>query len=173
MSCFIYEGTKLIVELNYNVNEFKKEWYPDWKEGMQVYPKKFEHPVVEEDNLLREKTREERILMDDEVSLLQVGEKVEDGQIIKIECNDGELVTPRWNFEEKKWEEGANKESLILERKDKLLQYKKIQEEIKELKELEEIDETFASPEAIELLTKKLSELKKEITILFEKIKKL
>ena len=58
----------------------------------------------------------------------------------------------------------------MLERKNKILEYKKTQTEIKELEELEEL---FPSPETIAMLKKKLEEEKREIEELTKKIKKL
>ncbi len=156
------------------VEEFKsraKEIFPKWEEGFFASEVEFFDPIIDHDTKeLREKTREERILLNNAVELLQAGEKIVKGEIVTVSYKEDEFVLPRWNNESKIWEEGANKEVIMLERKNKILEYKKTQTEIKELEELEEL---FPSPETIAMLKKKLEEEKREIEELTKKIKKL
>lgn len=154
--------------LNYTKDEFKKEWYEDFQEGDFISETKFDYPVVE-DGEIRDMTREEKILILNQMDLLTDGEMVADGIIKKIDCPD-DFVQAKWNKELNIWEEGANKESLMLERKNKILEYAQYKKEIEELKEF---SEEFESDETIELLESKMKALKDEINLLLVKIKKI
>lgn len=80
-------------ELNYDFEVFKnnpKKYYKDWK--IESDPETYYHIASHVDykfpkfanDILREKTREERILEDNETSLLEAGEYVENNEIIKV-----------------------------------------------------------------------------------------
>lgn len=79
---YIYKKDKLIDTLNYDINEFKKEWYPNFQKDMKVYDRKFEYPIFENEEL-REMTKEEKIKNDIDV-FLDEGEIIENKNLIKI-----------------------------------------------------------------------------------------
>ena len=56
---YIYKKDELIDTLNYDINEFKKEWYPNFQKDMKVYDRKFEYPIFENEEL-REMSKEEK-----------------------------------------------------------------------------------------------------------------
>lgn len=131
--------------------------------------KPFENPVSDDLMSIREMTREELILTKNRIDLLLDGEYVESGEIKTIE-KPLDLIRPIWNRELHIWNEGMTKEELMLKRKDKILEYKKIKEEISVL---EELSMEFESDGTVELLKIKMAEIKKEIDHLYEKIKNL
>ena len=106
----IYKGEKYITSLNYSKEEFKKEWYPEWEEDMIISDIKFLNPILD-NGTLREKTREELILLDNKIELLQAGEYVEKGGIKLVEA-PANLFKKKWNVENKSWEEGASLKEL-------------------------------------------------------------
>lgn len=79
---YIYKKDKLIDTLNYDIKEFKKEWYPNFQDDMKIYDKKFEYPVFENGGL-REMTKEEKIKNGINVTL-EEGEVIKNNNLIKI-----------------------------------------------------------------------------------------
>nr|DAN33493.1 MAG TPA: protein of unknown function (DUF4376) [Caudoviricetes sp.] len=79
---YIYKKDELIDTLNYDINEFKKEWYPNFQNDMKVYDRKFEYPIFENEEL-REMTKEEKIKNGIDV-ILEEGEVIENKNLIKI-----------------------------------------------------------------------------------------
>ena len=79
---YIYKKDKLIDALNYDINEFKKEWYPNFQDDMKIYSKQFKYPVFENGEL-REMTKEEKIKNGINV-ILEEGEVIENNNLIKI-----------------------------------------------------------------------------------------
>ena len=79
---YIYKKDELIDTLNYDINEFKKEWYPNFQKDMKVYDRKFEYPIFENEEL-REMTKEEKIKNGINV-ILEEGEVIENNNLIKI-----------------------------------------------------------------------------------------
>ena len=79
---YIYKKDELIDTLNYDINEFKKEWYPNFQKDMKVYDRKFEYPIFENEEL-REMTKEEKIKNGIDV-ILEEGEVIENKNLIKI-----------------------------------------------------------------------------------------
>lgn len=79
---YIYKKDELIDTLNYDINEFKKEWYPNFQKNMKVYDRKFEYPIFENEEL-REMTKEEKIKNGIDV-ILEEGEVIENKNLIKI-----------------------------------------------------------------------------------------
>ncbi|WP_427185531.1 DUF4376 domain-containing protein [Fusobacterium nucleatum] len=78
---YIYKKEKLIDILNYDINEFKKEWYP-FQEDMKIYNKQFEYPIFENGEL-REMTKKEKVLNGITVTL-EEGEIIKNNNLIKI-----------------------------------------------------------------------------------------
>ena len=104
MTIYIYQNNELLIgviapsleEFNANPSKF----YPNIPEGQFVTSEyKYDYPIIE-GNLVRNKTREERILLDNETALLNQGEYVESNQIKFKACPNGLYkslwVTPNW-----------------------------------------------------------------------------
>ncbi len=149
--------------------EFKGEpikYYPSWDNTMYASLEKYNNPVLDKrTGEIREKTREELILIDNKLELLQEGEYVETGEIIVVEAPEN-LIKKVWNKEVHFWEEGATREELIEERKNKILEYKKLKDDKKDLE-----DSGFSSEEEILMLSEKMALLEVDINNLAEKIK--
>ena len=79
---YIYKKDELIDTLNYDINEFKKEWYQNFQNDMKVYDRKFEYPIFENEEL-REMSKEEKIKNGIDV-ILEEGEVIENKNLIKI-----------------------------------------------------------------------------------------
>lgn len=98
---YIYKKEKLIDILNYDINEFKKEWYPNFQEDMQIYDKKFEYPIFEK-GMLREMTRDERVANNIEITLDE-GEFIQDKKLIKVPKPQGNSKYLNWDKEKHLW----------------------------------------------------------------------
>lgn len=151
--------------------EFKKnpnKFFPNWEVTMYASLEKYNNPVLDKKvGEIREKTREELILIDNKSELLQDGEYVEDGEIIVVEAPEN-FIKKVWNKEIHIWEEGATREELIEERKNKILEYKKLKNDKKDLE-----DSGFSSEEEVILIVEKMELLEANINNLAEKIKSL
>lgn len=85
------ENLNYIIGLNYDYEDFKKNpslYYPEWKTSYYATENKYEHPIIDEDSVIREMTREEKILNLGMEELLEDGEYIQDGQIIKVEYDE-------------------------------------------------------------------------------------
>lgn len=151
--------------------EFKKnpnKFFPSWEITMYASLEKYNNPILDKKTgEIREKTREELILIDNKLELLQDGEYVEAGEIIIVETPN-DLIKKVWNKEAHIWEEGATREELIEERKNKILEYKKLKDDKKDLE-----DSGFSSEEEITMIVEKMELLEANINNLAEKIKSL
>ena len=98
---YIYKKEKLIDTLNYDINEFKKEWYPDFQDDMQIYDKKFEYPILEK-GMLREMTRDEKVFNNIEV-VLDEGEFIQNKKIIKVPKPQDNSKYLNWDKEKHLW----------------------------------------------------------------------
>lgn len=163
---YIYKGTELIESLNYTKEEFKKEWYPGWEDKMLISNIKFLNPILDNGEL-REKTREELILLDNKSELLQDGEYISKNKILKKEIPEN-LIYPIWNKDKKIWEEGIKKEQAIELRKNKIVEYEKLEEEKELIK-----NSKFSTEYEIKAITEKMAVLEVYINTLSEKIKAL
>ena len=152
-----------------NYTEFKEEpikYYPSWDNTMYASLEKYNNPVLDKKTgEIREKTREELILLDNKLELLEDGEYVEAGKIVVVKAPDN-LIKKNWNKKMHIWEEGATREELIEERKNKILEYKKLKDDKKDLEE-----SGFSSEEEILMLSEKMTLLEVDINNLAEKIK--
>ena len=129
---------------------------------------KYNNPVLDKKTgEIRGKTREELILLDNKLELLQDGEYVETEKIVVVKAPDN-LIKKIWNKEAHIWEEGATREELIEERKNKILEYKKLKDDKKDLG-----DSGFSSEEEISMIVEKMELLEVNINNLAEKIKSL
>lgn len=110
-------------------------------------------------NELREMTREEKILLLEEIDLLVDGEYLENGEIKEIKyIKELGYYRPTWNKELHIWEEGTTKEEFIEIRKNKILEYSKLEEDKKLLE-----NSKFSTLEEIELIVNKMQILEVEI----------
>ena len=170
---YIYDkNLKLIAQpFIKDYEEFKEnpiKYFPSWETTMFASLEKYNNPVLDKKTgEIREKTREELILINNKLELLQDGEYVEDGEIIVIEAPEN-FIKKVWNKEVHIWEEGATREELIEERKNKILEYKKLKDDKKDLEE-----SGFSSEEEILMLSEKMALLEADINSLGEKIKAL
>ncbi|MGL5570793.1 hypothetical protein [Cetobacterium sp.] len=120
MIIYIYDIKILTVVARPIVNsyeEFKAEpirYYPEWNINSHISTEvEFQNPILDS-GVIREKTREELILLDNQIELLQDGEYIENNRIIKVEAPNY-LFKKLWNKESNAWEEGATQEDINLE----------------------------------------------------------
>ena len=110
------EKLEHIISLNYNYEDFKKNptlYYPNWQNTFYATENKYEYPVIDTNNIIREMTREEKILNLDMEELLEDGEYLENDKLIVIEYDEKLGYLKRtWNKETHIWYEGATKEEL-------------------------------------------------------------
>ncbi|MGL5639868.1 MAG: hypothetical protein ACRCW7_11130 [Cetobacterium sp.] len=118
MIIYIYDIKTLQVVARPIVNsydEFKAEpikFYPDWNiENHLASEIEFQNPILNS-GVIREKTREESILLDNKTELLQDGEYIENNKIIVVEAPDY-LYKKYWNKEIHEWQEGATQEEIL------------------------------------------------------------
>ena len=151
--------------------EFKKnpnKFFPSWEITMYASLEKYNNPVLDKKTgEIREKTREELILIDNKLELLQDGEYVEAGKIIVAEAPDN-LIKKVWNKELHIWEEGTTREEFIEMRKNKILEYSKLEEEKRIFENTK-----FPSENEVEVIIEKMAILEADINNLAEKIKAL
>ncbi|WP_278572167.1 hypothetical protein [Fusobacterium ulcerans] len=108
---------------------------------------------------IREMTREEKILLLEEIDLLADGEYLENGEIKEIKyIKELGYYRPTWDKELHIWEEGTTKEEFIEIRKNKILEYSKLEEDKKLLE-----NSKFSTLEEIELIVNKMQILEVEI----------
>lgn len=99
MLIYIYKNNTLIAGVPApNLEEFNAnptKFYPPMPEGLFVASTTYyTHPIIE-GNTVRNKTREERILLDNELTLLLEGEVVENNSIVTIP-KPIDLLKPKW-----------------------------------------------------------------------------
>ncbi len=127
MSIYIYQNNELLIgviapsleEFNNNPSKF----YPHIPEGVFVTSEtRFDYPIVE-GNTVRNKTREERILLANELELLYQGEYVDNNEILVKDCPNG-LYKPQWVSPN--WIEGATIDEV---KEEKRLELKRSRDE--------------------------------------------
>jgi len=164
---YIYDKEgNFIEQLNYEKHEFKTEWYSKWENSYIISEIKFDNPIIDKGEI-REKTREELILLDNKLELLQEGEHINKSKILKKEIPE-ELISPIWNKDKKIWEEGITKEELTETRKNKIVEYEKLEEEKKLLE-----GSKFSSEDEMKAITEKMAVIEGSINELADKIKAL
>ena len=112
MIIYIYDIKTLQIIASPCAKEYKvfrekpNDFYPAWDNenhlGSSIM---FQNPIII-DNQIREKTRQELILIDGKLSLLQSGEYIENGSLIKVEAPK-EFLKPSWDKELRTWYESA------------------------------------------------------------------
>lgn len=143
--------------------EFKKnpnKFFPNWETTMYASLERYNNPILDKKTgEIREKTREEKILLDKKLDLLADGEYLENGEIKEIKyIKELGYYRPTWNKELHIWEEGTTKEEFIEIRKNKILEYSKLEEDKKLLE-----NSKFSTLEEIELIVNKMQILEVEI----------
>lgn len=123
---YVYKKDKLVDILNYDISEFKKEWYPNFQDDMQIYDKKFEYPILEK-GILREMTRDERVANNIETALDE-GEFIQNKKIIKVPKPQSNSKYLNWDKEKHLWLLDTEKQyqnyiSAIDSIKSKILEY--------------------------------------------------
>ena len=120
MIIYIYDITTLEVVARpviKNYEEFKAEptkFYPDWDIANHLSSEtEFQNPIMD-NGVVREKTREEPILLDNKLELLQDGEYIENNKIIVVDPPHY-LYKKSWNKETNIWEEGATQDEIDIE----------------------------------------------------------
>lgn len=115
MIVYVYDIKTLQIIASPYAKEYKvfkekpNDFYPDWdKENHLGSSIMFQNPIII-NNQIREKTRQELILIDGKLSLLQPGEYIENGNLIKIEAPK-EFLKPIWDKELRTWYESATLE---------------------------------------------------------------
>ena len=100
-----------------NYEEFKAEptkFYPDWDVVNHLSAEtEFQNPIMN-NGVIRDKTREELIILDNKTELLQDGEYIENNKIIVVDPPYF-LYKKSWNKETNIWEEGATSEEVTKE----------------------------------------------------------
>lgn len=116
---------------------------------------------------IREMTREEKILLLEEIDLLVDGEYLENGEIKEIKyIKELGYYRPAWDKELHIWEEGTTREEFIEIRKNKILEYSKLEEEKRIFENTK-----FPSENEVEVIIEKMAILEADINNLQEKIK--
>lgn len=105
-----------IIGLNYDYEDFKKNpalYYPEWDTSYYATTNKYDHPIIDDNNVIREMTREEKILKLGMEELLEDGEYIQDGKLIVVKYDEKLGYLKRaWNKETHVWYEGATPEEL-------------------------------------------------------------
>lgn len=93
-------------------DELLKQIFSDWQVGDILYigSGKLENPIWD-NGTLREKSREEQIILDNKIELLYDGEVLRDGEIVKIEPTQ-EFYMKVWNKVSEVWEESSQSKAL-------------------------------------------------------------
>lgn len=157
---YVYNKDLEIIAQPYitNLEEFKEsptKFYPDWDNTMYAALEKYNNPILDiATNQIREKTRTELILLDNKIELLEEGEIIENKEIKKIEKPKGYKI----EWQSPNWVETITKEELTELRKDKILEYSKLEEDKKLLE-----SSKFSTLEEIELIVEKMQILEVEI----------
>ena len=161
------EKLEHIISLNYDYDNFKKNpslYYSDWQTSYYASPTKYEYPIIDTDDVIREMTREEKILNLGMEELLIDGEILEDGKIKSIEAPKT-LIRAAWNKETKEWYETMTKEELLEKRAQKIIEYSNLENEKKTLE-----NSRFTTEDEIQLVVDKMLNLELEINNLADQI---
>ena len=109
------EKLEHIISLNYDYDNFKKNpslYYSDWQTSYYASPTKYEYPILD-NGVIREMSRREKILKLGMEDLLDDGEYIQAGEIVKVEYDEKlGFYKKMWDRESHIWYEGATKEEL-------------------------------------------------------------
>lgn len=168
----IYDkNLKHLITLNYDYEDFKTNpslYYPDWKTEYYASPTKYEYPILDNE-VIREMTREEKILQLGMEELLIDGEYLQEGKIIKVEYDESlNYYKKAWDKINHIWYEATTQAEFTEMRAKKILEYSKLEQDKKVLE-----NSKFSTQEEIQLITEKMTALEKEINDIADKIKTL
>lgn len=161
------EYLEYLIGLNYDYEDFKKNpslYYPKWKMSYYATENKYEYPIVDEDEIIREMTREEKIIKLSMKDLLTDGEYLENGEIKTIKAPES-IIRAAWNRETCQWYETMTKEELLEKRSQKIIEYSKLEEEKKVLE-----NSRFSTTDEIQLVASKMANVEMEINSLASQI---
>ena len=120
MIIYIYDIKTLQVVARPIINSYGEfiaeptKFYPDWDINNHISTEvEFQNPILDS-GVIREKTREELILLDNKIELLQDGEYIDNNKIVVVEAPNN-LFKKVWNKIANTWEEGATQEEINLE----------------------------------------------------------
>lgn len=148
--------------------ENPQDFYPTWNEEMYASKDKLQYPIIDkETNLIREKTQEE--LKIEGIIALDDGEYIENGKLIKVEYDEKlGYYKKAWDKENHIWYEGTTHDEFVKMRADKILEHSQLEENKKALE-----NSKFTTQDEIQLITKKMQILEKEINDIADKVKTL
>ena len=161
------EYLEYLIGLNYDYEDFKKNptlYYPAWTANYYAGPTKYEYPIITEEGIIREMTREEKIIKLNMKDLLNDGEYLENREIKTIKAPES-IIRPAWNSEKKEWYETMTKEELLEKRSQKIIEYSKLEEEKKVLE-----NSRFSTTDEIKLVASKMTNIEMEINSLASQI---
>lgn len=169
---YIYNKDLKLIAQPYtkNYEDFKEDpikYFPSWETTMYASLEKYNNPILDKARGIREKTREELILLDNKLEFLQDGECIEAEEIIYVEAPE-DLIKKIWNKDKNIWKEGATREEIIEKRKNKILKYSYLKKEKDDL-----IASGFAIQEEIDSTNIQMDLYKKDIDTLEIKLKNL
>lgn len=155
---YVYNKDLEIIAQPYitNLEEFKEsptKFYPDWDNTMYAALEKYNNPILD-NAVIREKTREELILLDNKIELLEEGEIIENGEIRKIKKPEGYKI--EWKYPN--WVEKITVEELLEIRKNKILEYTELEKEKQAL-----ADSKFPAEAEIQAIIDKMGKVEIEI----------
>lgn len=163
---YLYDENLILCDvLPYTMEELegKKIKLKDiYKEFEYFSEERIDYPKIKNGKIVS-KTKEE--LKIEGIIPLTEGEYVETGEIIVVEAPK-DLLRPKWNRDLNIWVEGMTKEELIEERKNKIVEYEKLEEEKKLLE-----GSKFSTEDEIKAITEKMAILEGYINTLSDKIK--
>lgn len=166
------EKLKHLISLNYDYEDFKKNpslYYPDWQTSYYATENKYEYPVIDENGVIREMTREEKILNLDMEELLVDGEYLQNKEIIRVEYDESlNYHKKAWDKINHIWYEATTQAEFTEMRAKKILEYSKLEQDKKVLE-----NSKFSTQEEIQLIIEKMTALEKEINDIADKIKTL
>lgn len=129
MNIFIYNKNNLLIEgtpVVPNFQEFQEnpiKFFPEWDIDNNIASEtQFSDPILKGETI-SEKSREEQILLDNRLELLQDGEYLENGNIIIVPIPENFFIK-KWNKSENIWIEGATQDQIkkrIVEIEDELM----------------------------------------------------
>ena len=161
------EYLEYLIGLNYDYEDFKKNptlYYPAWTANYYASPTKYEYPIITEEGIIREMTREEKIIKLSMKDLLNDGEYLENGEIKTIKAPES-IIRAAWNRETCQWHETMTKEELLEKRSQKIIEYSKLEEEKKVLE-----NSRFSTTDEIQLVASKMANVEMEINSLASQI---
>lgn len=155
------ENLEHIVSLNYDYEIFRKDpyrYYPEWETSYYASPTKYEYPILD-NGVIREMSRREKILNLGMEDLLDDGEYIQAGEIVKIEYDESlGYHRKAWDKEAHIWYEATTQEEFREMRTKKILEYSELEENKKALE-----NSKFIVTDEIELIIKKMELLEEEI----------